>query len=74
VSDDGPGIPAELTDRVFSPFFTTKPRGNGLGLAIVRKIVVAHEGQIDVATPPSGGTQFRVALPIMGPREWFMQS
>jgi two-component system nitrogen regulation sensor histidine kinase GlnL len=73
VSDDGPGIPAELSDRVFSPFFTTKPRGNGLGLAIVRKIVMAHEGEIDVTTPPAGGTRFRVKLPVSGPREWYTQ-
>jgi signal transduction histidine kinase len=74
VSDDGPGIPAELSDRVFSPFFTTKPRGNGLGLAIVRKIVVAHEGQIDVTAPADGGTRFRVKLPVAGPREWYTQA
>ena len=44
----GPGVPAELTDRIFNPFFTTKPQGSGLGLAIVRKIVDAHDGRIDV--------------------------
>jgi len=64
VSDDGPGLPGELLDRIFSPFFTTKPQGSGLGLAIVRKIVDAHDGRIDVAGHPKGGTVFRVTLPL----------
>jgi signal transduction histidine kinase len=66
VSDDGPGVPADVTDRIFSPFFTTKPQGSGLGLAIVRKIVDAHDGRIDVASRPRGGTVFRVTLPVTG--------
>ena len=52
VADDGPGVPPELTDRIFNPFFTTKPQGSGLGLAIVRKIVDAHDGRIDVSSAP----------------------
>ena len=48
VTDNGPGVPPEVMDRIFSPFFTTKPQGSGLGLAIVRKIVDAHDGRIDV--------------------------
>ena len=64
VADDGPGVPPEVTDRIFSPFFTTKPSGSGLGLAIVRKIVDAHDGHIDVGARPGGGTRFRVSLPI----------
>jgi len=64
VSDDGPGIPGEIRDRIFSPFFTTKPRGSGLGLAIVRKIVDAHQGRIDVAQRSPRGTTFRVTLPV----------
>lgn len=63
VEDDGPGVPAEVMDRIFSPFFTTKPRGSGLGLAIVRKIVNAHDGRIDVSGRQGGGTRFRVTLP-----------
>ena len=73
ITDDGPGIPAELSDRVFSPFFTTKPQGSGLGLAIVRKIVDAHDGLIDISTPPGGGTRFRVTLPVSGSHEWYSQ-
>ncbi|MFO7694452.1 MAG: ATP-binding protein [Vicinamibacterales bacterium] len=64
IADDGPGIPGEITDRVFNPFFTTKPQGSGLGLAIVRKIVDAHDGRIDVATGAGQGTAFVVTLPV----------
>src|SRR6476619_5275084 len=64
ITDTGPGIPPEVMDRIFSPFFTTKPQGSGLGLAIVRKIVDAHDGRIDVGERPGGGTTFRVTLPV----------
>jgi two-component system nitrogen regulation sensor histidine kinase GlnL len=66
IADDGPGVPAELMDKIFNPFFSTKPQGSGLGLAIVRKIVHAHDGQIDVGPRPAGGTRFRVTLPWSG--------
>jgi len=71
VSDDGPGIPPEVTDRIFSPFFTTKPQGSGLGLAIVRKIVDAHDGRIDVGERQGGGTVFRVTLPFRSQQQLF---
>jgi signal transduction histidine kinase len=71
VSDDGPGIPVDAVERVFNPFFTTKPQGSGLGLAIVRKIVDAHDGRIDMTTPPGGGTAFRVTLPVTGGKQWY---
>ena len=70
VADDGPGIPPELTDRVFNAFFTTKAQGSGLGLAIVRKIIDAHDGRIDVTTAPGLGTTFTVTLPVCAD-EWF---
>jgi signal transduction histidine kinase len=70
VVDDGPGIPPELTDRVFNAFFTTKAQGSGLGLAIVRKIIDAHDGRIDVTTAPDQGTTFTVTLPVCA-EEWF---
>jgi len=71
VADDGPGVPEELTDRIFNPFFTTKPQGSGLGLAIVRKIVDAHDGRIDLSSSPAIGTRFRVTLPVSSPGGWF---
>jgi signal transduction histidine kinase len=71
VSDSGPGIPPEVIDRIFSPFFTTKPQGSGLGLAIVRKIVDAHDGRIDVVERAGGGTVFRVTLPIRSQQQLF---
>ncbi|MFL6278980.1 MAG: two-component system sensor histidine kinase NtrB, partial [Vicinamibacterales bacterium] len=71
VADNGPGVPADVMDRIFSPFFTTKPQGSGLGLAIVRKIVDAHDGRIDVSAPAGGGTRFRVTLPVSGSHELF---
>ena len=55
VTDNGPGMPADVIDKIFSPFFTTKPQGSGLGLAIVRKIVDAHDGRIDVGVLETGG-------------------
>ena len=63
-ADDGPGMPQDVADRVFEPFFTTKPQGSGLGLAIVRKIVDAHDGQIDLHTAPGRGARIRVTLPV----------
>ena len=71
VADDGPGIPGDLTDRIFNPFFTTKVTGTGLGLAIVRKIVDAHDGRIDVSSTPDTGTKFRVTLPVSSASGWF---
>lgn len=62
VEDTGPGIAPEQRDRVFQPFFTTKPKGSGLGLALVQKIIQSHRGRIDFADRPGGGTVFRVIL------------
>ena len=69
IDDNGPGVPAELTDKIFSPFFTTKAQGSGLGLAIVRKIIDAHEGRIDM-TSSATGTCFRVMLPVEHTGGW----
>ena len=71
IVDDGPGVPPDVLERIFSPFFTTKPQGSGLGLAIVRKIVDAHDGRIDVSAKVGAGTQFRVTLPVTGAHELF---
>ena len=64
VSDTGPGIAPELADRLFQPFVTTKATGMGLGLSICREIVEAHHGRLTTAPASSGGTVFRVTLPI----------
>ena len=64
VADDGPGMPADIAEKIFNPFFTTKAQGSGLGLAIVRKIVDAHEGRIDMTTQDGRGTRFRLTLPV----------
>ena len=71
VTDNGPGMPADVVEKIFSPFFTTKPQGSGLGLAIVRKIVDAHDGRIDVHVLETGGTRFRVTLPVTGSHQLF---
>jgi signal transduction histidine kinase len=64
IEDDGPGMPPDVAEKIFNPFFTTKAQGSGLGLAIVRKIVDAHEGRIDMTTADGRGTRFRVTLPV----------
>ncbi len=63
VSDDGPGIPPELGERIMEPFVTTRERGTGLGLAIVVQIVEAHSGVLEVQGLEKGGSLFRVMLP-----------
>jgi len=65
VRDNGPGIGSDDLERIFSPFFTTKPQGTGLGLSIVRKVVHAHDGRIDAVSAPGRGVTFRVALPVV---------
>ena len=64
--DNGCGIPADRIERIFNPFFTTKEKGTGLGMAICKKIVEAHEGTIDVVSEVGRGTEFVVALPTPG--------
>lgn len=63
-TDAGPGIPAAVRDKIFTPFFTTKSRGTGLGLPTARRLIEAHQGRIDVDCPPEGGTTVIVQLPI----------
>jgi signal transduction histidine kinase len=63
VTNTGVGIPAEIQDRIFQPFFTTKPRGTGLGLAIARQIVEAHRGSIHVESDGTSVTTFVIDLP-----------
>ncbi|MEK9282997.1 sensor histidine kinase [Bradyrhizobium sp. ISRA442] len=65
VVDTGPGIAASDLTNVFNPFFTTKPQGMGMGLAIAKTIVEAHHGTIAAMTQPSGGALFTIRLPII---------
>lgn len=63
VSDNGPGIPVDLHDRIFTPFFTMRKGGTGLGLALVQRVVQAHQGSVSVDSIVGQGTTFRVELP-----------
>jgi len=64
VQDTGIGIEAQDLERVFEPLFTTKAKGIGLGLALVKLLVEAHQGEIDVASERGKGTVFTVRLPV----------
>ncbi len=64
VEDTGPGIPPDVVERMFNPFFTTRSAGTGLGLAIVHRIVDAHGGEVDVQSQPGRGTIIELSLPI----------
>jgi two-component system sensor histidine kinase HydH len=62
VADNGPGVKAELRGRIFNPFFTTKAKGTGLGLAKVATVVEAHRGTVECLEEPGGGACFRIIL------------
>ncbi len=64
VADRGPGVSAEVADRLFEPFVTTKRDGMGMGLSICRSIIEEHGGRLGSSARPGGGTEFRFALPI----------
>jgi nitrogen fixation/metabolism regulation signal transduction histidine kinase len=65
VEDNGPGFPEELKNRMFEPYATTKPRGTGLGLPVVKKIIEEHHGTIEVRNLDGGGARICVRLPIL---------
>jgi len=65
IGDDGPGIPDDVKERIFHPFFTTKQHGSGVGLSTVKKIVDSHGGLIDVDRSSLGGARFTVRLPMI---------
>ncbi len=65
LADSGPGIARENLAKIFEPFFSTKAKGTGLGLALVQQIVIEHGGRIEVDCPPSGGTRFTIFLPAV---------
>jgi len=66
ISDTGPGVPAELREKIFYPFFTTKQNGSGIGLAAAQKIAVSHGGIIEIGGEEGEGATFRLRLPVGG--------
>jgi two-component system sensor kinase FixL len=69
ISDDGDGVPAELSEQIFRPFFTTRPKAAGLGLTVSRAIVERHGGTISFASPEGGGARVCVRLPPRAPEK-----
>jgi two-component system, LuxR family, sensor kinase FixL len=63
-ADTGPGMPPDVRAKIFTPFFTTKSRGTGLGLPTAKRFVEAHDGEIAIDCPPAGGTVVEVTLPL----------
>jgi two-component system sensor histidine kinase FlrB len=66
VTDEGRGIPLDVIEHVFDPFYTTRATGNGLGLAVLAATVSQHGGTVHAANAPEGGAQFTVLLPLNG--------
>ncbi len=64
LADDGKGMNDEAKSRLFQPFYTTKSKGNGLGLSISRRLIEQHHGRIEVASSPGAGTAFTIVLPL----------
>ena len=64
IRDNGSGISADDLSKIFDPYFTTKPKGTGLGLTIVQKIIEAHHGQVKVRSAIGQGTVFSITLPL----------
>ncbi|MCK5131470.1 MAG: PAS domain S-box protein [Candidatus Sabulitectum sp.] len=67
--DEGTGIPPEIIDNIFDPYFSTKDSGHGLGLAVVHSIIKQHNGHIRVSSTPNAGTTFTVTLPVVSGTE-----
>jgi signal transduction histidine kinase len=67
VEDDGPGIAPEDLARIFEPFFSTKQRGTGLGLAVTQQIIREHGGELVCQSTPGAGTRFTIRLPRAQP-------
>lgn len=69
IEDTGEGIPKDKIQQIFSPYYTTKARGTGLGLSLVQKIIEAHDGEIEVVSTPGKGTRFTLHLPLRSPAQ-----
>jgi two-component system NtrC family sensor kinase len=67
IRDDGPGMEKETLERVFDPYYTTKPGGTGLGLSITRGIIEEHGGSVDMTSTPGQGVQVLITLPLQPP-------
>jgi len=64
VQDTGVGISDQIKNQIFTPLFTTKPRGQGFGLAVCKRVIEAHGGTISFESQPGKGTKFTIQLPI----------
>jgi signal transduction histidine kinase len=64
ISDSGSGIPSEIRDKIFDPFYTTKSDGSGIGLSLCHRIVTDHGGALEVSTSQWGGAEFRIEIPF----------
>ena len=64
IQDDGKGMSPEVQEKIFHPFFTTKEKGTGLGLAVIHKIITDHNGTVDLETTPGEGSTFTIRLPL----------
>jgi two-component system sensor histidine kinase HydH len=62
--DEGEGIPEAIMEKIWDPFFTTKAKGTGLGLGIVKNIIESHEGSVRIGNKPVTGTSVKVILPV----------
>ena len=69
ITDNGPGFPAEILPRIFEPYVTTKARGTGLGMPIVKKIIDEHLGTIEISNAPEGGARIFIRLPLVKEEE-----
>lgn len=67
VADDGYGVPPDLAERVFAPFFTTRAAGTGLGLTVALRVAEAHRGTVTLSTTPGGGATFALEIPFVPP-------
>jgi signal transduction histidine kinase len=64
VSDSGPGVPQEIRDKIFDPYFTTKHEGTGIGLSLCHQIITDHGGSLTVSDSEFGGAEFRIEIPV----------
>ena len=69
MTDTGPGFPAELVERAFEPFYSTKPKGTGMGLTIVKRIVDLHGGRVRLLNREGGGAIISLFLPLPSPKQ-----